>query len=274
MEKSAKQIVLITGVNGILGQELASSLAKLGKYDLLGLDMVDPSENIKPLLSQFFKTSVLQKSQIQSIFSKLKISKVFHLAGVLAGDAEREPEKAEALNSGGTAVMLEVTNDYAIREKRGIKFIFPSTIAVYGFPDLKTKTQNSVVTEEEFLNPITMYGINKLYCENLGVYYSKYYKMLEPDVKRLLDFRCVRFPGLMSALTIPTGGTSDYGAEMIHTAAQGQNYESFVREDAVLPFMVMPDAIKALITLAEADKSKLTRFVYNVTSFSINAKEI
>jgi nucleoside-diphosphate-sugar epimerase len=119
-----------------------------------------------------------------------------------------------------------------------------------------------------------MYGISKLYCENLGNYYSKNYKMLEPDIIRFLDFRCVRFPGLISAITVPSGGTSDYGAEMIHTAAQGENYESFVREDTTLPFMVMPDAVKALITIANADKSKLTRSVYNVNSFSISAEEI
>jgi threonine 3-dehydrogenase len=82
------------------------------------------------------------------------------------------------------------------------------------------------------------------------------------------------FPEFISALTLPSGGTTDYGPEMIHTAAQGKNYESFVREDTKLPFMVMPDAIKAMLTLSEAPKEKLSQTVYNVTSFSIQAKEI
>jgi len=120
-----------------------------------------------------------------------------------------------------------------------------------------------------------MYGVNKLYCELLGVYYSKYYKLLEPRPEGvLLDFRCLRFPGIISALTLPTGGTSDYAPEMIHSAAKGQGYESFVRPDTAIPFMVMPDAIKALVGLTNAPKEKLTQEVYNVSAFSATAEDI
>jgi nucleoside-diphosphate-sugar epimerase len=90
----------------------------------------------------------------------------------------------------------------------------------------------------------------------------------------MLDFRSVRFPGLISAHTVPSGGTSDYGPEMIHAAAQKRPYACFVREDSVLPFMIMPDAVKALLKLAEAPREALTRAVYNVTSFSMSASEI
>ena len=119
-----------------------------------------------------------------------------------------------------------------------------------------------------------MYGCNKLYCENLGHYYSRFYRQLssESDICSI-DFRALRFPGLISAQTIPTGGTSDYGPEMLHHAAQNKPYSCFVREDARLPFMVMPDAIKALITLEAADPTRLSQFVYNVTSFSPTADE-
>ena len=85
----------------------------------------------------------------------------------------------------------------------------------------------------------------------------------------MLDFRGLRFPGLISAFTLPSGGTTDYGPEMIHAAADGKSYACFVREDTVLPFMVMPDAITALLKLAAVPREQLRRSVYNVTSFSI-----
>jgi nucleoside-diphosphate-sugar epimerase len=89
----------------------------------------------------------------------------------------------------------------------------------------------------------------------------------------MLDFRCLRFPGLISAYTVPSGGTSDYGPEMLHAAAKGVPYACFVREDVQIPFMAMPDAVTALLRLTEAPQEALSRLVYNVTSFSLSAAE-
>ena len=120
-----------------------------------------------------------------------------------------------------------------------------------------------------------MYGCNKIYCEHLGRYYSRYYRQLAKDRSlNSLDFRCIRFPGLISADTVPTGGTSDYGPEMLHHAAQGKPYECFVRADTQISFMAMPDAIKALLMLEEAPSPSLTQISYNVTSFSPTAEAI
>jgi threonine 3-dehydrogenase len=120
-----------------------------------------------------------------------------------------------------------------------------------------------------------MYGCNKLYCEQLGRYYARFYKQLsaEPQAGRV-DFRCVRFPGLISALTLPSGGTSDYAPEMIHAAAKGEPYACFVRPDARIPFMAMPDGVAALLALAAAPKGALTRTAYNLGAFSPSAQEI
>jgi len=107
----------------------------------------------------------------------------------------------------------------------------------------------------------------------LGVYYSQYFRQLAVDRPVMLDFRSVRFPGLISAFTVPSGGTSDYGPEMLHAAAKGEPYSCFVREDSIIPFMVMPDAISALLKLANAPANKLSRRIYNVTSFSMTAGE-
>jgi threonine 3-dehydrogenase len=118
-----------------------------------------------------------------------------------------------------------------------------------------------------------MYGCNKLYCELLGIYYNQYYRQLAAERPVMLDFRSVRFPGLVSAFTVPSGGTSDYGPEMLHAAAKGEPYACFVREDAEIPFMAMPDAVKALLDIAKAPTENLCRRVYNVTSFSLTAGE-
>ena len=89
-----------------------------------------------------------------------------------------------------------------------------------------------------------------------------------------VDFRCVRFPGLISAVTVPSGGTSDYASEMIHAAARGEPYACFVRPDSRIPFMAMPDAIEALLKLSTAQANRLSNSAYNVRAFNPSADEI
>jgi threonine 3-dehydrogenase len=119
-----------------------------------------------------------------------------------------------------------------------------------------------------------MYGCNKLYCEQLGRYYSERYKQLSAEPVSRIDFRCIRFPGLISAATLPSGGTSDYAPEMIHAAAQGKPYNCFVRPDTRIPFMAMPDGVEALLKLAASPADRLSRRVYNVGAFNPSAAEI
>ena len=120
-----------------------------------------------------------------------------------------------------------------------------------------------------------MYGCNKLYCEQLGRYYARFYKQLAADPQSgRVDFRAVRFPGLISAATVPSGGTSDYAPEMIHAAARNEPYACFVRPDTRIPFMAMPDAIEALLALSRAPRVALSRTAYNVGAFAPSADEI
>jgi nucleoside-diphosphate-sugar epimerase len=171
--------------------------------------------------------------------------------------------------------MLEFAQRQGESHGRPVMFLYPSSIAVYGFPNLQAKTRAGKVKETEFTNPTTMYGCNKLYCEHLGRYYARHYKQLAAEsLAGKLDFRCLRFPGLISAVTIPSGGTSDYASEMIHAAAQGQPYACFVRPDTRIPFMAMPDGIDALLKLAHAPKELLTQNVYNVAAFNPSAGDI
>ena len=268
-----KRIALVTGANGAVGHLLLGKLAA-GNYEVVALDLNDLDQTLSGFVKKFYKGDITDEALLSSIFQNEHIDIVFHLAAVLSTSGEKNPELAHHVNVGGTLNILKSANTISQASKKKITVIYPSSIAVYGLPDLVTKNSASFIGEGQFTNPITMYGINKLYGENLGIYFEKYYKLLEKSQERYIDFRCIRFPGLISAVTVPSGGTSDYAPEMIHTAAQGQGYESFVREDSVLPFMAMPDAVKALLLIADAQKEKLTQNVYNVSSFSVSAKEI
>jgi threonine 3-dehydrogenase len=266
-----RNYVLITGANGEVGHGLVKRLSGNEKIVSLYHSNLDPllSKNIDVLI----KADITDKKLIAEIFNKYKIETIYHLAAVLSTGGEKNPELAHEVNVGGTYNLLSVANKVAKEQKRAVKFIFPSTIAVYGLPNLKLKVQNSKVKEGEFLNPITMYGINKLYCENLGIYFSTHYSQLTTN-NHFLDFRCVRFPGLISADTIPSGGTSDYAPEMLHFAAQGKSYQCFVRPDSKIHFMAMPDAIEALLMLTKVPKNKLSRLVYNISGFSTSTVDI
>ena len=150
-------------------------------------------------------------------------------------------------------------------KKEFVKFFFPSAIAVYTIDN----KNNKPITEEQFSSPNNMYGCNKLYCEKLGTYFSGYAKG-----SQYLDFRSIRFCGIISAHTLPQGGTSDYAPEMIHNAFQDQAYTCFVGPKSCIPFMVMPDAINAIIQLMQTDKAKLTKIAYHIQSFAPMVQDI
>ena len=181
---------------------------------------------------------------------------------------------AHHVNVEGTLNLLEFAQRQGESHGRPVLFIYPSSIAAYGLPDLSTKARAGRVGEDQFTHPTTMYGCNKLYCEQLGNYYALHYKQLSADTIARVDFRAVRFPGLISAVTLPAGGTSDYAPEMIHAAASGEAYDCFVRPDTTIPFMAMPDGVEALLALAAAPRERLTRTTYNLTAFSRSAAAI
>jgi len=182
---------------------------------------------------------------------------------------------AHQVNVEGTLNLLEFAQREAESHGRPVVFMYPSSIAAYGLPDLATKDRAGKVSEDEWAHPTTMYGCNKLYCEQLGRYYAHYYKQLAAErASGRVDFRSVRFPGLISAQTVPSGGTSDYAPEMMHAAAKGSPYACFVRPDTRIPFMAMPDGVEALLQLAAAPTAQLTQTAYNVSAFNPSAEEI
>lgn len=268
-----KKVTLITGSVGEVGQALVEQLGQNGYDNLLTLD-VRPMPEELTRYSTHIQGDILDGALLARLVSEYEIETIYHLAALLSTRAEFTPVAAHQVNVEGTLRLLQLAADQSEWRNQPVMFIFPSSIAAYGMPDLETKAQYLRVQEWEWNYPITMYGCNKLYCEMLGIYFSKNLRQLAAEPPVMLDFRCVRFPGLISAFTVPSGGTSDYGPEMIHAAAQGKAYACFVREDAVLPFMVMPDAVKSLVMLSEAPGEALSRAVYNVTSFSLTAAQI
>jgi threonine 3-dehydrogenase len=268
-----KRVVMMTGSAGEIGQALIEALVREQNTQVLSLDL-------RPLPPELAGSTIhmvgdiLDESLLGRLVTEYEIDTIFHLAALLSTRGEFTPELAHRVNVEGTLRLLKLAAEQSEWQGRPVRFIFPSSIAAYGLPDLETKERDNRVREWDWNTPTTMYGCNKLYGEMLGAYYSTNYRQLAADRPVMLDFRSLRFPGLISAYTVPSGGTSDYGPEMVHAAAQGKPYVCFVREDTRIPFMAMPDAVKALLQLAGAPRENLTREVYNITSFSISAAEI
>lgn len=257
-----------------MGHGLIERLAELPDYDVLGLDIRELEPALASRCVATIVGDILDTRLLERLVTEFEIHAIFHLAALLSTRAEFSPETAHEVNVTGTMRLLKLAVEQSRWHGKRVKFMFPSSIAAYGMPDLVTKQRAGRVKEDEFNQPTTMYGCNKLYGEHLGRYYSRHYRQLAAeDERKGVDFRCIRFPGLISAFTVPSGGTSDYGPEMIHAAAQSKPYECFVREDTRISFMAMPDAIDALQQLMHAPAEKLSRVVYNITAMSPSAGE-
>jgi nucleoside-diphosphate-sugar epimerase len=282
---------LITGAGGEVGHGLIEQLHTKGRDDIVAMDIRDLEPALKSHCRETIVGDICDWPFLERLLAHYEILEIYHLAALLSTRSEKSPETAHEVNVKGTLNLLRIAAEQSRSHGRRVKFLFPSSIAVYGLPDLATKAKARAVKEDEWCFPATMYGCNKLYCEHLGRYYSHHYRQLDPlpsppgrgvrgegesppHPSPRIDFRAIRFPGIISAHTVPSGGTSDYAPEMIHAAAQGRPYACFVREDARIPFMTMPDAIEALLALAAAPEKSLSRTVYNVTSFNPSAGEI
>ncbi len=270
-----KPVVLVTGAGGEMGQALIRRLAEGGVFDVLALDIRPLDAEVARCCTAVHVGDVLDRRLLERLMSEFEISIVFHLAALLSTRAEFVPETAHEVNVQGTLNVLRLAVEEARSLHHPVKFLFPSSVAVYGLPTLAAKRASGRVAEDQWLMPITMYGCNKLYCEHLGRYFARHYRQLaRGDAPGGVDFRAIRFPGLISAFTVPSGGSSDYAPEMIHAAAQGLPYACFVREDTRIPLMAMPDAIEALLTLMQASAESLTTLVYNVSAFNPTAAEL
>ena len=270
-----KPAVLITGAGGEIGHGLIERLAAV-RTPIVSLDVNPLEPELARRVTREVTGSILEVDLLERLLAEFAVDRIFHLAALLSTRAEFTPISAHHVNVDGTLNLLEFAQHQGESHGRPVMFLFPSSIAAYGLPSVEVKAKAGKVKEDEWNHPITMYGCNKLYCERLGHYYARHYKQLAvaAEAQSHVDFRAIRFPGLISATTVPSGGTSDYASEMLHAAAGGEPYACFVRPDTQIPFMAMPDAVESLLTLSRIDRDRLTRTAYNAAGFSASAGQI
>jgi len=270
-----KPVVLITGASGEIGHGLIDRLSATDPRGIVTLDVAPLGAEQAKKVQRETIGSILDQPALERILAEFEVDLVFHLAALLSTRSEFSPRTAHQVNVEGTLNLLEFAQHEAESHGRPVTFLYPSSIAAFGLPSLEAKRAAGRVSESEFTQPATMYGCNKLYCEQLGHYYAHHYKRLSPEPHQMrVDFRAVRFPGLISADTVPSGGTSDYAPEMIHAAAKGEPYACFVRPDAKIPFMAMPDGVDALLALARAPRSAITQSAYSLGAFAPTADQV
>jgi nucleoside-diphosphate-sugar epimerase len=267
-----EKVYLITGASGEIGQALIEELSQDPNAQIISMDLKPLPDSLAGK-STHIVGNILDQKLLQDTFAEYRFDSIFHMAALLSTTAEHKPYLAHQVNACGTVELMKLASELTRERGKPVKFLFPSSIAAYGLPDLETKRAHSRIQEREWTEPATMYGCTKLYCEKLGVYYSENYQQLAEEEPLRLDFRALRYPGLISAFTVPSGGTTDYGPEMLHAAAQEEPYTCFVRKDVRVPFMAMPDAVRSILMLSQAPAAVLRQRIYNVTSFSLSARD-
>jgi nucleoside-diphosphate-sugar epimerase len=248
--------ILVIGASGQIGSELVLELRKrYGAENVFASDIKHPPKDV--LKSGPFQVlDVMDDKALVHFVVRNKIKQIYHLAAVLSGNAEKIPLQAWEINMKSLLTVLELAKGEEVH-----KVFWPSSIAVFGPTTPRENTPQMTVME-----PTTVYGISKLAGERWCEYYFRKYK---------LDVRSIRYPGLISYKTEPGGGTTDYAVEIFYDAVKKNSYECFLKEDASLPMMFMPDAIDATIRLMEADRNKLSvNSSYNLGGLSFNPKEI
>jgi nucleoside-diphosphate-sugar epimerase len=248
--------ILVIGCSGQIGSELTLALRKIyGNENVFATDIKQPPADILES-GPFHVLDVLDYNNLLHFAVRFKITQVYNLAAVLSGNAEKIPMQAWEINMKALMNTLELARDSDAK-----KLFWPSSIAVFGPTTPRYKTPQLTVME-----PNTVYGISKLAGERWGEYYQKRYGV---------DYRSLRYPGLISYKTEAGGGTTDYAVEIYYEAIRNKKYECFLREDTALPMMFMDDAIAATIQLMSADDSKFSlRSSYNVGGMSFTPKDV
>jgi nucleoside-diphosphate-sugar epimerase len=247
--------ILITGCLGQIGSELTMRLRN--DYGTENVIATDIRHIDSPVCNEglFEILDVTNKESMLELAKKYEVDTLIHLAALLSAVAEAKPQLAWDLNMGGLMNALEVAREL------DLKFFTPSSIGSFG-PGTPAKD----TPQDTLQRPTTMYGVTKVAGELLCDYYY---------TKFGVDTRGVRFPGLISYTTLPGGGTTDYAVDIYYEALKKKSYTSFIGEGTYMDMMYMPDAIDAIVTLLEADPSRLVhRNAFNITAMSFEPEQI
>jgi nucleoside-diphosphate-sugar epimerase len=169
-----EDVVLITGANGEIGHGLINYLSD-NDYTIVAIDLNPLDKELQSKVAYHMVGDILDQLLLGRLVVEHKIRTIYHLASILSTKAEYNPETAHKINVEGTLNLLRLAVEQSKWQGEPVKFIYPSSIAAYGLPSLECKMNTGKVREDQYTEPTTMYGCNKLYCENLGRYYSRYY---------------------------------------------------------------------------------------------------
>src|SRR4051812_15081622 len=248
--------ILVTGAVGQIGSELTVELRRrYGDSNVVASDVKLPADPALRDGGPFEFIDCQDPHHITRAMQMHQVDTIYHLAALLSAVGEMRPNQAWQINVNGHYNMLEAARQYHC------KLFFPSSIGAFG-PGTPRKNTPQVTIQR----PTTMYGVTKVVGE-----------LLNDDSHRRfgMDTRGLRFPGLISYKTDPGGGTTDYAVDIFRQAIQHQQYTCYLRADSRLPMMYMPDAIRAMIDLMEADGSRLVnRNAYNLSAIDFTPAEL
>ncbi|QTL50987.1 L-threonine 3-dehydrogenase [Priestia aryabhattai] len=247
--------VLITGSLGQIGSELTAKMREIyGSENIIATDIRKTTSDVVTS-GPFEILDVTDQTALFTIAKKHKVDTIIHLAALLSATAEQKPLLAWNLNMGGLVNALEVARELQCQ------FFTPSSIGAFG-----PTTPKDWTPQDTIQRPTTMYGVNKVAGELLCDYYHHKFRV---------DTRGLRFPGLISYVTPPGGGTTDYAVEIYYEAVKHKRYTSYIDKGTYMDMMYMPDALNAVIQLMEADGSKLKhRNSFNVSAMSFDPEQM
>ncbi|TFG60434.1 MAG: NAD-dependent epimerase/dehydratase family protein [Spirochaetales bacterium] len=247
--------ILITGALGQLGSEITTSLRR--RYGTDNVVITDIRDNTGRELIEsgpFYLADCRDGKKLTEIVRSHRIDTIYHLAALLSATAEANPLTAWDLNTAGLLTVLGIALEYSCA------VFTPSSIGVFGPTTMKNWTP-----QDTLQRPTSMYGITKVAGELICDYYNHRYGV---------DTRGVRYPGLISNVTPPGGGTTDYAVDIYYAAVRKKQYTCFLKGDTYLDMMYMPDAVKAAIEIMEANPEKLRhRNAFNLTAMSFSPEE-
>jgi len=249
--------VLVIGSTGQIGSELTRELRKRYGNDSIVAGYIKGAEPKGELKESgpSAEADVTNPEMIADVVKKYNIDTIYNLAALLSVVAEKKPQLAWKIGIDGLWNILEVA-----RENNCAVFT-PSSIGSFGLSTPHTKTPQDTVQR-----PGTIYGVSKVTTELLSDYYFKKYGV---------DTRSVRFPGLISYVTPPGGGTTDYAVDIYYAAVRGEKFVCPIKKGTLMDMMYMPDGLHAAISLMEADPTRLVhRNGFNIASMSFDPEEI
>jgi len=254
--KTDMKKILVIGACGQIGTELTRALReKYGNSNVVASDIRRPTEG--ELADGLFEIIDITKvDNVERVIEKYDIDTVYNMAAILSANGEQNPFLCWDVNMNGVLNVLQCASKYRL-----VRIIMPSSIAVFGPDTPRLNTPNDII-----LRPTSMYGVTKVCGERLCDYYVQRFG---------IDARGLRYPGIISAETLPGGGTTDYAVEIFYKAIEEGRYTCFLGPETRLPMMYMPDCIKATIDLAEADFGKLIHHNdFNLAAFSVTPAEM